>query len=249
MMDLARLTGDTSHLGAVALALAFAAGVAASLGPASYALVPAIVGFGVGVAGKRHAVFLRAACAGLGVVAVSTIVGAVAGALGAVTVRWFGSHVVILYAIGAVAFMLIGLRFLGLLGFGAFGCATPRSSSRRGLWDAFALGCALALAACPACTPVLLAVVLGAIAIGHPLGGAVLLATFGLGRTLPIFALAASASLFAKFRLLRPLVGAFERFGGVLLVLSALYLSYEAVATWSALHAGAANSVAGMRGM
>lgn len=245
MIDLRDLTTTTSHFGVIALALAFAAGIAASLGPASYALVPAIVGFGVGFGGHKT-VLLRASFASVGVVLVSALIGTLAGAFGAVVMQWFGAHIVVLYAIGAAAFARIGLRFLGLRKFGAFGLAIPLFTRRStGLWDAFALGCALAIAACPACTPILAAVVLGAVAVAQPLAGAVLLAAFGLGRTMPVFGLAISAHAFARFGRVRRFVGAFERAGGVLLLLSAIYLSYEAIATWLAFQ-GSGNPMPGM---
>jgi len=249
MIGLHDITSTTSHFGPIALGAAFVAGIAASLGPASYALVPAIVGFGVGVASDRRTALYRASSACAGLILVSAIVGAVAAAIGAAAVHWFGEHIVVLYAIGAAAFALIGLRFMGLLRLNALRMTPSFSISRGGPWEAFALGSALAVASCPACTPVLLAVVLGAVAIAHPVAGAVLLAVFGLGRTVPILTLAISASLFAKLRTLRRFAGAFERAGGVLLLLSAIYLSYEAAATWAALHGGSANPTTGMPGM
>lgn len=249
MIDLHSVTGATSHFGAIALGVAFVAGVAASLGPASYALVPAIVGFGVGVAGDQRRTLFRAALASVGLMLVSAIGGAVAGAVGASAVQWFGANIVVLYAIGAVALAIVGLRFLGAVRLHGFGVAPSFATARGGSWEAFALGSALAVASCPACTPLLLAVVLGAVALAQPLAGALLLAAFGLGRTLPIFALALSASVFAKLRRLRPFLGAFERAGGVLLLISAVYLSYEAIATWIALHTGGANPMTGMSGM
>lgn len=233
MIDPSGVQAGTSHFSGLALGLAFLAGVAASLGPTSYALAPAVVGYGVTALNDRRNAAFRACAAVVGILFVSAATGAVAGSVGAATIAWFGSHIIALYAAGALFFALLGLRFIGLLSFHSPGTVTPKLRRIPSLAESFGLGGALAIAACPACTPLLLAVVLGAVAIGNPLGGALLLLAFGVGRAIPITALALSASWFRELRVLRPYIGWFERLGGVLLLVSAGYLAYSAWTTWA----------------
>lgn len=60
---------------------------------------------------------------------------------------------------------------------------------RRRAGGAFALRMPFGLMACPACTPLLMPLALGAAATAEPLHGATLLGVFGLGRGVPIVVL------------------------------------------------------------
>jgi hypothetical protein len=46
---------------------------------------------------------------------------------------------------------------------------------------------------------------------------------------------------------MRQYLGVFERIGGALLIVSSIYLRYEAIATWIALHAASTNSIRGAK--
>ena len=246
MIDLSHVQAGTSHFGVLALILAFVAGIAAALGPTSYALAPAVIGYGVNALSDRGTSRARAFSAVVGILAVSAVTGATAGSLGNAAVTWFGRNVVALYAIGALIFAILGLRFVGLLMFRL--PPTPAPAVRRvpTIIEAFGVGGALAIAACPACTPLLLAVVLGAAAIGNPLAGAIVLIAFGLGRAIPIVALALSSTWFRGLRILRPYARWFERFGGMLLLGSAAYFAYAAWASWAALSGSGTSTMPGM---
>lgn len=91
-------------------------------------------------------------------------------------------------------------------------------------WSAFALGVPFSVAICPSCAPAL-AVLLGAAAAsGSPWMGLAMLASFGVGRAIPL-ALAAVAMEWVEH--LKPLGRfrrAFELAGSVLLMLTGLYL-------------------------
>lgn len=88
---------------------------------------------------------------------------------------------------------------------------------------AFAAGIPFGLLSCPSCTPMLLPVILGAVATGDPLYGGAILATFGLGRGLPLVAIGTSAGAARTARSLRPYVPVVEKTVGILLALGAAY--------------------------
>lgn len=91
-------------------------------------------------------------------------------------------------------------------------------------WGALALGASFSVAVCPACTPAL-AVVLGiAAGIGSPIFGALLLFAFALGRTVPVILGATAVGWLEGLRRLRRSQKAFEIAGGVVLILSGLYM-------------------------
>jgi hypothetical protein len=147
----------TSHFGAFAMLLAFIAGFAASLGPTSYALAPAVVGYGVGPLSDRRSAISRASSAALGILVVSAATGAIAGGIGEAAITWFGRYVVALYAVGVFLLALLGLRLSGLVSFRLAGMpGSPAVHRVPTAPEAFVLGGALAIAACPACTPLLL---------------------------------------------------------------------------------------------
>lgn len=91
-------------------------------------------------------------------------------------------------------------------------------------WGALALGASFSVAVCPACTPAL-AVVLGiAAGTGSPIFGALLLFAFALGRTVPVILGATAVGWLEGLRRLRRSQKAFEIAGGVVLILSGLYM-------------------------
>jgi len=91
-------------------------------------------------------------------------------------------------------------------------------------WGAFALGVPFSVAVCPACTPALVVLLGASAAGGSPALGMAMLASFAVGRAIPL-ALAASAvgwteQLKPLTRFRRP----FELTGSILLMLTGLYL-------------------------
>lgn len=91
-------------------------------------------------------------------------------------------------------------------------------------WGAFALGASFSVAICPFCTPAL-AVLLGiAGGIGSAWFGAVLLLAFALGRSVPIILGACAVGWLESLSALRKYQKAFELVGGILLILSGLYM-------------------------
>lgn len=91
-------------------------------------------------------------------------------------------------------------------------------------WGAFALGAPFSVAICPVCTPALV-ILLGLVAgIGSPLFGVTLLLSFALGRAAPIIMGAVAVGWLESFSVLKNHQKTFEIIGGVLLILSGLYM-------------------------
>lgn len=91
-------------------------------------------------------------------------------------------------------------------------------------WGAFALGVPFAVAVCPACTPALV-ILLGLVAgVGSPLFGFMLLSAFALGRAVPILLGALAVGWLENLSGLARFHKHFEVAGGILLILSGLYM-------------------------
>lgn len=119
--------------------------------------------------------------------------------------------------------ILLGLLWPGWLRLPLPSIAMRAKRVESGL-GAFALGVPFAVAICPACTPALV-VLLGLVAgIGSPLFGVMLLSAFALGRAVPILLGALAVGWLESLSGLRRYRKVFEMVGGVLLILSGLYM-------------------------
>jgi len=91
-------------------------------------------------------------------------------------------------------------------------------------WGAVALGASFSVAVCPACTPALVVLLGIAAGVGSPLFGVLLLLAFSVGRAVPI-ALGASTMSWIEARAnLKRSRRVLQIAGGLVLVLSGLYL-------------------------
>jgi len=91
-------------------------------------------------------------------------------------------------------------------------------------WGALALGASFSVAVCPACTPALVVLLGIAAGVGSPLFGVLLLLAFALGRTVPVIVGASAVGWLEGLKGLRHSQRAFEIAGGVILILSGLYM-------------------------
>lgn len=234
-----QLTAATSNGSAIALGMAALAGLVAAFGPSTFPLIPAVIGYGATLAEDRRSALSRAAMIAVGMIAVDASLGAFAGALGEVVARTMATHLAASYALGALVALILGLRFLRVLRFRVPSATVSEARAHAPVWEPFALGLAFGVAACPACTPLLLAVLLGAVAVGKIWFGAALLAVFALMRAVPLIAVAASAAMLRRLRPIVRYAHAFDLIGGGLLVATALYFFYQ---SWSVYHDMAAMS-------
>lgn len=99
-----------------------------------------------------------------------------------------------------------------------------RAKRAANTWGAAVLGASFAVAVCPACTPALVVLLGIAAGVGSPLFGVLLLLAFGLGRAIPVLIGASAMGWLESREGLRRSWRAFEIAGGVVLILSGLYM-------------------------
>ncbi|MDZ4142551.1 MAG: cytochrome c biogenesis protein CcdA [Methylotenera sp.] len=93
-----------------------------------------------------------------------------------------------------------------------------------GAWGAFVLGVPFSVAICPFCTPALVVLLGVAAGIGSPGFGMALLLAFALGRAIPILLGAFAVGWLESLSGLSKFHRVFEVIGGILLILSGLYM-------------------------
>lgn len=86
------------------------------------------------------------------------------------------------------------------------------------------MGVPFSVAICPFCTPALIVLLGVAAGIGSPGFGAALLLAFALGRAIPILLGAIAVGWLGHLAALRRFHKVFEVIGGILLILSGLYM-------------------------
>lgn len=99
-----------------------------------------------------------------------------------------------------------------------------RAKPVTGAWGAFVLGVPFSVAICPFCTPALVVLLGVAAGIGSPGFGVALLLAFALGRAIPILLGALAVGWLENLSGLSKFHRAFEVIGGILLILSGLYM-------------------------
>lgn len=99
-----------------------------------------------------------------------------------------------------------------------------RAKPVTGAWGAFVLGVPFSVAICPFCTPALIVLLGVAASTGSPVFGTTLLLAFALGRAIPIMLGALAVGWLESLTGLGKFQKAFEVSGGILLILSGLYL-------------------------
>ena len=85
------------------------------------------------------------------------------------------------------------------------------------------------LSTCPACTPLLLPVVVAATSSADPIKGAVLMGSFGLARSIPLVATGVAASSLTHWPRASPVIRWTERIGGGLLMAVAAWVAWQTV--------------------
>ena len=218
-MEADSLSQILAHGRWAAVGIAFLAGLTFSFNPVALASLPVSLAYITRAREPRQA-FQYGTLFVLGMILTHVLLGAAAGLGGAGVATLIGRYWGLV--LGPVLIVL-GLVWVGWipLRFPALPLRARRASS---LWGAFALGAPFSVAVCPICTPAL-AVLLGvAAASASALIGALLLLAFALGRAIPIAFGASVIGWTAHW----PAVGRYRRWldigGGVLLVLSGLYL-------------------------
>lgn len=220
-----------------AVALVALAGLIVGVAPSSFPLISVAVGLatGHGVASSSarriEGLWLSAGFV-LGIVTVDTLLGATFGLAGFAVLRVLTSYLAVSYLVLAGILIVAGLALLRVIHI-VIPTLAPSPKPARGFIGSYLLGLPFGLSTCPACTPMLFPVVAAAAASASPLMGAVLMATFGLARGVPIMVAATVAGSVAHLRHTRVFTLWAERIGAALVFAAAVYFLYQA-----ALYAG-----------
>lgn len=163
----------------------------------------------------------------LGIATVDAVLGALFGLAGFAVMRVLARYLAVAYALLAVILVVAGLVLLRLIHI-VIPTLTPSAKLTRGFVSSYLLGLPFGLSTCPACTPLLFPVAAAAAGTADPLMGAVLMATFGLARGIPVVVAATMAGSLAAFGHTRRFTLWAERIGAALMFAAALYFFYEA---------------------
>jgi cytochrome c-type biogenesis protein len=128
-----------------------------------------------------------------------------------------------------LAFLLVitGLALLRVI-YVSVPMFAPSIKPARTLLGSYLIGLPFGLSTCPACTPLVLPVVLAAATTTDPVVGAVLMFAFGVARGIPIVVTGTVAGKLSRLRQTSAFIRWVERIGGALLLAAALYFFYQA---------------------
>lgn len=211
------------------LVLAVAAGVVLGLTPATYPMVPAVVGY---VAGEQKLTRARAAKLGtafaLGMATIYAVLGLLFGLTGFALLSLLNRTIWLWYGLLAPVLLVMGLRSLGLLRFGVPMLSIPDARrGERGLLGAFVLGIPFGLAGCPTCALILPAVLTAVAISGNPAMGALAMLGLGLGQGAVLVAAAVIGGRSLTSGWLHRYRRLLERSIGIVLVLTAAYFVWR----------------------
>lgn len=205
--------------GLVAVEIGFLAGFLFSFNPVAMASIPVSLAYVTGAREKRQAIVFGAMFI-LGMLVIHAAMGFIAGLGG----EWVSTLVGREWGLVlGPLLILLGLMWPGWvrLPLPAFALRARRPSAA---WSAFLLGSILSIAVCPVCTPALVVLLGASVGLGSPWLGALLLLAFAIGRALPVAVGAIGIGWLENLRELDAYRRAFETVGGIVLVLSGLYM-------------------------
>ncbi len=197
MIELEPLMQQITALTPYTVLLVALAGLVVGLAPSSFPLISVAAGLATGQgatssgARRLEGLWLSAGFV-LGIVTVDTLLGATFGLAGFAVLRVLASYLALTYVLLAVILVAIGLALLRVIHI-VTPTLSPSPKPARGFAGSYLLGLPFGLSTCPACTPLLFPVVTATAATADPLMGAVLMATFGLARGIPIMVAATVA--------------------------------------------------------
>lgn len=208
-----------ANAGIAAIGLAFLAGLLFSFNPVALASIPVSLAYVTKAREKKQAVLFGGMFI-LGMLLIHAAMGFVAGLGG----LWVASLLGRGWGLVLGPFLiLLGLMWAGWvrLPLPAFALRAKRPSAA---WSAFILGAVFSIAICPVCTPALVVLLGATVGLGSPWLGAILLLAFAVGRALPMAVGAISIGWLENLRSLDPYRRTFETVGGLILILSGLYM-------------------------
>lgn len=218
-MDIEQLQAVAQQATFASLVIGFTTGFLFSFNPVALAAIPVSLAYMTKAHEPRAALHYAGAFV-LGMLFIHIALGAIAG-LGGLWVQQL---------LGRYWGLFLGplLIVLGLAWPGWIKLPMPQIALRgrraTSVWGAGALGAAFAVAICPFCTPALVVLLGVAASVGSPLFGMTLLLAFALGRAVPILLGAVAVGWLENLSALSRFQKVFEILGGILLILSGLYM-------------------------
>lgn len=218
-MEPEALQQAVANAGLAAIGVGFLAGLLFSFNPVAMASIPVSLAYVTKAREKKQALLFGAMFI-IGMLVVHGAMGIVAGFGG----HWVASLVGRGWGLVLGPFLiLLGLMWAGWvhLPLPAFAFRAKRPSA---VGSAFILGAIFSIAVCPVCTPALVALLGATVGLGSPWIGAALLLAFAVGRAIPVAIGAISIGWLENLRGLDPYRRVFETMGGIVLILSGLYM-------------------------
>lgn len=218
-MDAEALRQAVSQAGSGGLWIGLVTGFVFSFNPVALAAIPVSLAYVTTSRSSRQAM-LYGGLFVLGMILTHVVLGLVASLGGGWVQQLFGRAWGLLLGPLLIALGLIWLGWLRL----PLPALALRASPVTSAWGAFALGVPFSVAICPFCTPALIVLLGVAAGIGSPGFGMALLFAFALGRSIPILLGALAMGWLENLAGLSRFHKGFEAVGGILLVVSGLYL-------------------------
>lgn len=234
MMELEPLLREITSLTPTAIGIVLFAGLVVGVAPSSFPLLSVAAGFvgGQEVDPKnqqRYQGLVLSLGFVLGIALVDALIGVFFGYAGFLVMNFLVQYLPYAYLLITAMLILIGLILLRVIRL-PFPVLRPSRRGTKNFFTAFALGIPFGLSTCPACTPLLLPVLMAAAGSGDPLLGGVLLFTFGMARGIPIIIVGSAAGAIKQTERFASWIPLIERTSGVLLLLAAPYFAYQAAA-------------------
>jgi cytochrome c-type biogenesis protein len=218
-MDAEALRQAVSQAGSGGLWIGLVTGFVFSFNPVALAAIPVSLAYVTTSRSSRQAM-LYGGLFVLGMILTHVVLGLAANLGGGWVQQLFGRAWGLMLGPLLIALGLIWLGWLRL----PLPALALRASPVTSAWGAFALGVPFSVAICPFCTPALIVLLGVAAGIGSPGFGMALLFAFALGRSIPILLGALAMGWLENLAGLSRFHKGFEAVGGILLVVSGLYL-------------------------
>lgn len=218
-MDPGQLQAVLQQASIASLAIGFTTGFLFSFNPVALAAIPVSLAYVTKSHEQRVALHYAAAFV-LGMLLIHIALGAVAALGGLWVHKVFGRYWGLI--LGPLL-ILLGLAWPGWIRLPIPKIAL-RARRATSVWGAGALGAAFAVAVCPVCTPTLVILLGVAAGTGSIAFGVLLLFAFALGRAVPILLGGWAVGALEAMKPLARYQKAFEVTGGVILVITGLYM-------------------------
>lgn len=218
-MDIDAVRSTLEQAGLASVAVGFAIGFLFSFNPVALASIPVSLAYVTKAHEPKRAVVFGAMFVA-GMIVTHALLGLIAGLGGGWVQKLIGRQWGLI--LGPLL-ILLGVVWAGWLRLPLPQIPVRAQRAATG-WGAFGLGGSFSVAVCPACTPALVVLLGVAAGIGSAVFGVVLLLAFAIGRSVPVILGAAAIGWLEGLRGLSRSQRALDIVGGIVLILSGLYM-------------------------